>query len=259
MCFQKYMKSNKGLMKWALYKKIIDEGAVNGLAAIKLQVRGESFLHPDLMRCIKYAKEKGIMDVQITTNGTLLDEEKSRKIIESGLDMIIFSLDSNHRISYENSGKKSYDEVLSSITNFITLRDKMGLKRPLTRLQFSLEPEETPEEVAQRFGSIKDEVDWAFANEIFYVKEDGQPINQNKYGFLPCSILWQRMVVHYNGLCTVCCRDYACECKLGDANEQTIKEIWNGPEMKKIRETHRLGQREKVPICRFCDLYLIEK
>ena len=105
MCFQKYMKSNKGLMKWALYKKIIDEGAVKGLAAIKLQVRGESFLHPDLMRCIKYAKEKGIMDVQITTNGTLLDEEKSRKIIESGLDMIIFSLDSNHRISYENSGK----------------------------------------------------------------------------------------------------------------------------------------------------------
>ena len=45
MCFQQYIEEKRGFMKDTLFKKIVDEGASEGLCAIKLQSRGESLTH----------------------------------------------------------------------------------------------------------------------------------------------------------------------------------------------------------------------
>ena len=70
-CFQNgLIEGPLGFMEYELFKKIIDEGVAKGLCAIKLQIRGESFLHPRIFDCIRYAKGKGVLDIQITTNGS---------------------------------------------------------------------------------------------------------------------------------------------------------------------------------------------
>ena len=50
---------------------------------------------------IKYAKSKGVIDIMLHTNGTVMDEDLAKKIVNSGLDRIIFSLDSITKEIYE--------------------------------------------------------------------------------------------------------------------------------------------------------------
>ncbi len=136
-CFQNGLITQPlGYMKFELFKKIIDEGALKGLCAIKLQIRGESYLHPELFDCIGYAKNAGIMDTQITTNGTLLDEKRVRRTFDSGLDGIIFSVDAHHAECYERTCRdNTYSSVERAIKNFLELRGKLGKSRPWVRLQ----------------------------------------------------------------------------------------------------------------------------
>ena len=51
---------------------------------------------------IEYAKSKGVLDIMLHTNGTVMDEELAEKIVKSGLDRSIFSLDSITKEIYEN-------------------------------------------------------------------------------------------------------------------------------------------------------------
>lgn len=93
MCGRNWMEEKIGYLDWELFKKIIDEGIKYHLPSIKLNYRREPLLHPDLSKMVKYAKEKGILEVQSNTNGLLLNDQKAEELIEAGLDRIIFSFD----------------------------------------------------------------------------------------------------------------------------------------------------------------------
>ena len=88
------------MMKFNTFKKIIDEGAPKGLKAINLNNFGESF-NKNLVKMIAYAKSKGLLDVMLHTNGTVMNEKLAEDVINSGLDRIIFSLDSITKETYE--------------------------------------------------------------------------------------------------------------------------------------------------------------
>ena len=42
---------------------------------------------------------------------------------------------------------------------------------------------------------------------------------------------------------------------IGNANTETLEEIWNGEKRKKWLEYHKKGQRSMVPLCSFCHFY----
>ena len=96
MCFQNYMLDTKSIMSEELFKNIIDEGTQSGLCSIKLQSRGESMMHPKIVELLGYAKEKGVLDVHLTTNGLLLKGKKLDGLVEAGLDLLILSYDRDH-------------------------------------------------------------------------------------------------------------------------------------------------------------------
>lgn len=72
---------------------------------------GEPLLHPDLPEMIRYAKEHEIADsIDVVTNGALLNEELSRKLIDAGLDWL--------RISIQGMDAEKYHEVSSVNLDF---------------------------------------------------------------------------------------------------------------------------------------------
>ena len=91
--------AKRGFMSFDTYKKIIDQCA-NHVYDINLAHRGESLLHDRIDDMIAYAKQMGIA-TRLNTNATLLTEEKSRNLIESGLDFISFSFDGVDPQTYE--------------------------------------------------------------------------------------------------------------------------------------------------------------
>jgi radical SAM protein with 4Fe4S-binding SPASM domain len=260
-CFQNGLLSGKlGHMDVALFKKIIDEGATDGLCAIKLQVRGESFLHPDWLECCQYAKAAGIMDIQITTNATLLDEDLGLQILESGLDGIIFSVDDHHEETWQKSGRAGgyYTEAERNIQQFLALRRRMGASRPWVRIQSAIDvvDSDSVRRTRDYIGSKFSDVDAVLVNRIhnFENDRDSYPDLHSSYRLLPCVYLFQRLIVFWDGSVTACIVDYNNEFALGNANEQSVKEIWLGPKMQSIRDRHLSGGRVDMDICKHCHL-----
>ena len=66
----------------------------------------------------------GVNTTSISTNVSLLDEERSRALQDAGLDMIILSIDSLRKDVLENIRVRlDFDEVLENALRFIELRD----------------------------------------------------------------------------------------------------------------------------------------
>ena len=265
LCFQNGLIDGPlGLMDVDLYKKIIDDSVTNGLCAIKLQNRGESFLHPHIFECIRYAKDQNVLDVQITTNATLLDDKNIEGIINSGLDCIIFSVDSHHENSYsEKNRQRQYLSIDNAIKSLMTLRNHYKKKHPWVRIQSSIHQSDpkTIQKVKTHLNQRFPDADLIVVNRIHNFRDDTDAfpdLNINYY-LDPCAHLMQRLAILWDGEVTTCCGDYNNKFKLGNLKDTSIQRIWLSNKMMKFREIHKTNQRRTMPICKHCQASLTAK
>ena len=92
-CFREAIVTPDKIIDEKFCFKLIDQASEMGVPSIKFNWRGEPLLHPKISKFIDYAKKRGIIDTIINTNATHLTEEKSKELINSGLDYIIYSFD----------------------------------------------------------------------------------------------------------------------------------------------------------------------
>lgn len=249
MCGRNWMKERIGYIEWNLFTKIIDEAAEYNLPSIKLNYRGEPLLHPDIVKMVKYAKKKGILEVQFNTNGRLLSKKKARELIEAGLDRIIFSFDAATKETYEKIRRGSnYEKVINNIKNLINIRDKKGIKRPLTRVQMVKMPENRNE--------VEDFIKmWRPIINRIAVSTERNPLGtKKKIEHFPCSQIWQRLMICWDGEVRMCCGDWYGEYVLGNIKKASIYNIWHGKKLNKIRKIHSKGDFNKMPLCARCEV-----
>ncbi|MBI9079218.1 MAG: SPASM domain-containing protein [Pseudodesulfovibrio sp.] len=259
-CFQEALDKKKlGLMKTSLFQQLIDSGVPRGLCAIKLQIRGESFLHPDLFSLIRYAKDRGVLDVQITTNGTLIREDTVDAILHSGLDGIIFSVDVRHEDACSDTAvPQGYSHVPKMITALLERRKELGLTRPWVRLKASTDGSspEVMDSLKKRLVEAFPLADIHIVGSIFNFKkdQDSYPELRKNYILNPCAYLMQRLAVFWDGQTTACCMDYHGDFGLPSVVDAPIETIWSSPQLEALRKGHLLGRRESLPICKHCHL-----
>lgn len=120
-------------MSFEDFKKIIDQFPY--LVDILLQGVGEPLLCKDYIKMIKYCKSRNIR-VTSTTNATLLDREMSRKIIDSGIDIFVVSIDGASKETFEGIRiGADYDKVLKNIKGFVEIRGNR--KKPEIHISFT--------------------------------------------------------------------------------------------------------------------------
>lgn len=249
-----------GMMSEELFKKIIDEGVNNGLCAIKLQSRGEAMMHPKIFEFSKYAKDKGIMDIHLITNGTLfMKEDKIEDLFNSGIDKLIFSIDDGHNESinqiYENKKKKP--DVVAYFNKISEIKLSRNLKKPLLVVQTFISDNEEEQEKIKKIKKNFLHVDLFNINKLWNSKpfEESFPDLKKNYDFEPCSYLWSRMLIFWNGDVVPCCRDYENKyLRIGNVNKNTVKELWLSNKYNKLREKHLNGKRSELEICYNCDI-----
>lgn len=261
-CFQNgLIKGKLGLMNANLFKKIIETGVENGLCAIKLQVRGESFLHPEILDLIRFAKTTGVLDVQITTNGSLLNKKKIDQLIESNIDAIIFSVDAHHAVNYQSAKNKNkedlyYEKSRELINYLLEKRNEMNRQKPWIRIQSSVTGEDISKSgpVTTSLQENFPLADVHIVNRIhnFRDNEDAYPDLHTNYKLEKCAYLTQRLAVFWNGDITTCCSDYNNRFNLGNANKDEIQRVWLSKKMEHFRNKHLEGNRGNMPICRHC-------
>lgn len=256
MCPHNKLK-NLGVMSLKQYKKIIDDCSDYGVKFINLSFFGEPLLDKTLIQKIKYAK-KNNMFVSFYSNASLLNNSWANKLIEANLDSITISFDSNDKKTYEKIRRGlNFDIVSANIINLIILRDALNSKLKINLVVVELD--ENKNEIKSFYKGWEDKVDsiniinmrnWASGISKKGTKGSFHYKNENRS---PCALLWQKMVIDWNSDVVLCCDDYSHQVVLGNLKNQTIKEIWEGDKLRKIRECHVKRDFHKLPLCKNCN------
>lgn len=246
-----HRKWKRGRMDWNLYQRVIDEGREHNLFSIKLSIRGEPLLHPDIIRMIEYAKKSGVVDVHFNTNGVLLTEEISKKLIEAGLDRVSVSFEGTTRELYEkNRVGADYKETIKNIKNLINCREKSRVNYPNIRIQTVLIPE-----MKGKLNEYKNFWKEKGVDEVAYLDLEQEPLeNENLSYPWACPQLWQRMSIWYDGTILPCVHDTYGLMKIGNAKDLEIASVWKNEQEIFYRNMHRKGQGEKLRSCEICPL-----
>jgi len=252
MCPYPKMKRKKELMPMSVFKKIVDEAKELGCATVTLQVYSEPLLDPFLIYRIKYIKSKG-MRAGFFTNATLLNEKMALKILKSGLDFIKFSVDAGNKEDYEKIRVGgNWDKVKNNIISFYKKRDELKLKKPKISI-FIIKQRSNEKNIKSHKEFWRD-----WSDEINISTVDNRAEDSISKSFLkkysrpyPC-FTPKHLTVLSNGKVVMCCLDYEGKMVLGDLKSQSLKEIMNSENFKKILELHMSFQGDKIDMCKNC-------
>jgi len=110
------------------FREIISELAELGCKKIHFS-GGEPLLRPQLPDLVEHATQLG-MRVTLTTNGTLVDKEKAKRLIEAGLRGVNVSIDSPNRKMHEKI--RGVEGAFKTTARAVTLFRKYAHKGKLT-------------------------------------------------------------------------------------------------------------------------------
>jgi len=252
-CYHKCMKRKIGVMEFSLYKRIIDECVELGVENVGLYTTGESFLHPKIYEFIKYAKQRGIKYVYITTNGNALKEESIPKILESGLDSIKFSIDACLKETYEKYKVHARWEKLRKVVKL--LRQERDKQKSSLKIFGSYVISKHNKDELKLYDEIwKPYIDETLFTEVNSIGGQLDEYKQDDPGsYSPCSLLWNRFIITYDGKLTICCVDFEASMIYADLNETTLRSAWNNDKIKDFRRQHKEMDFKTLPLCANCD------
>ena len=233
----------------------------------------------DLPRRIRFAKEHGFQDVMFHTNGTIMSEQMARALIEAGLDRAIFSVDSPDKETYESMRIRSnWDRVISHVRTFWKVRQEMGRSSPIIRttmvvtdrtvhqvpdfvsLWKPMADQITLQDLTWRTklldnGAWENQERSAIPTDMTAIREEAA---QHKLSFV-CPYLYQSSYAFWNGDVIPCSNPNARKHMImGNLGSQSLKEVWDGKTYTELRQLHAAGKWAEHPICRDCEVPLIE-
>lgn len=203
-------------MPLSLVGKIAHElRELNYLGAVVLCGFGEPLLHPQIVEVVSLLKG---LRVEIVTNGDFLTEAKIRALSLAGCSYFVVSLyDGQHQVGpmrkrFEDAGCSNY----MIRDRWHTEQDAYGLK------------------LTNRGGTV--------------TAGDQDPVQHSR----PCLYLTYQMTIDWNGDALLCPQDWTKRSKFGNANGQSLLDIWMSSAMHKRRVRLMKGQRTDSP-CNACN------
>ena len=247
-CPRDEMHRRQGVMDFDLFAKIVDECAALGITHVRVHNYGEPFLDKQLVEKVRYAKSKGIKEVGMISNGSLITEEIAAGMIDAGLDAINISVDAAGKEVFERTRLNlEYDTVINNIRTLARLRKERGRTHPKLILSFVRQDNSADEQAfIDEWSKVADKV------HITDLHNWAGTLNAKSDVQYPCYRLWLTFTVLWDGRVSLCCADFDGRNVLGDLRTSTIQEIWNSPLYRAARRQHlETGGPE---ICRSCDL-----
>lgn len=257
------------LLDWALYERLVDDLKAFGrpLKTLSLHKDGEPLLHPRLPDMVALARQAGVAErIVLLTNGSLLTRAKAAALIDAGLDVIRISVEHVHAAGYKAHTQTygNYARIVANVRALREERDARGASPYIVAKLIDIRlTDEELEIFARDFGPLCDEIGRTTAqgwshSELFdftlgtrpEVALDGRtPLRGQR---VACAYPFYTMAVNANGLVSPCSDDWGHKAIVGDANRETLAEIWNGPRMRAFRRMHLQGRRHENDACRHC-------
>jgi len=252
-----------------IYTSVLDQ--ISDTASyLMLYLQGEPFINPNIFKMIELAYQSKIYTC-ISTNGHYLDKANAERIVLSGLDRLIISLDGTNNetyIQYRKGG--SLQVVLSGIKILVEAKQRHTSSTPHIMLQFIVFKHNQHQisefkQLAKSLGvdtvSIKTAqlYDVEEGNERMtdltrfsrYKKQHGKYVLKKKLRNR-CKRLWSIGVITSDGIMAPCCYDKNADYQVGDLKQSNLKDIWEGSDFMQFR-AKVLTNRRDIDICRNCN------
>ena len=260
-------------MEITVFRRIVDLIAPTVWKA-KLYNYGEPLLHPQFPGFVRYAKEAGIEHVEVSSNGMLLDEQLSTRIILAGLDAIHISIDGADQQSYATY-RRGGDaaRIWENVKTLRSLRDSMGVDRPAIEIQ-CLATRYTENRMADMNAIADDAGADSFRVKTFNAFMSGGNLTELGRTFLPenrrlsrysdyseltyrdryrlssCQWPCERLVVNSDGTAVPCCYDFNAVYRLGSFRSQGL-DWWLTDERRRFIE-QLISASQDIDMCARC-------
>ena len=258
-------------MPWDLYERIVLEGEEHGLPSISTHNNDEPLLVKDLPKRIKFARDHGVMDVIMTTNGLLFNEDKIKSVLDSGVTRVLFSIDAHSSETYDivrprrNSKAPGLEKVKWAIEETLNYREKAGLILPIVRvaLVVSVYNQYEVYDFIKEWIDVVDYVDiqCLLLGGVLHYQDGLQPSDQigERVEDFRCNSPWGRMVIRGNGDVIVCENFQGADTVTGNIYKNSIYEVYNNEFSKRLRMDGKDGTY-KEPACIECadNIYTID-
>ena len=231
-----------GRMSLNKFKQLIDETG-SYLLKINLYGFGEPFLFPETFEMVKYATQNNI-GVTISSNMNFTDPSIVEKIVNSNLEVLIFSCHGITQSSYSKfMVKGDMDLAFDNIKLLIEEKKRKNSKTPIIDWQFCVtkfnQDERTiAQKKANKLGIdqirfikpfFPKDADDSFFSDLFPVFED--TIQSN------CSWLYRAAYINYDGGVLPCCRDTRLVANdFGNVFQEKFSAIWNNKNYRNSRK-----------------------
>lgn len=247
MCPYPDMKRPRGYMGKELYEKIINEISLNSPKDTTLwfAFMGEPLLHTAIFSRIEYAKKKGIENLYLNTNATMVNPDVADTLKNSGIDKIFVSVD-----AFKNETYGKIKGVPAAALDIIEEKIEHLLDASLdVTVQFISMPENEAEE--ENFKNL-----WMKRGIRVKVRRalgwggNIETVPPKTKRDIPCPWLMRQMIILWDGCVAQCDGDYEGDYSPGDINDSTIYEVWQH-KLHDLRKRHIEGDYNFEP-CKNC-------
>jgi len=227
-----------------LVDKIIRQGDLDASYFVEFQHSGEPLLHPELHKIIKKVKETGVM-TGLSTNGVYI-QEQMKALLE--LDIITVSIDSieQHGELRKSKGEATpVDKLIHDIKDLLTRAADNDIAVDLQIIEIG-DWENARDQIANEFSGYKCNIRTQPNCYVAFMQNGiSLPVSQDL-----CINPWFSVTIMCNGNVGCCCNSQGDDVIYGNLNDQTLREVWAGDEVKKMRE--EIQTRQYRDVCAKC-------
>jgi radical SAM protein with 4Fe4S-binding SPASM domain len=255
--------SVKSEMEFSTLKNIVASFPNDPHYSFDMSSIGETLLFKPLPDFIAYMKkEKPLVNTIISTNALPLTEGVFRRLIEAGLDNIQLSLYAQNAEDHAHiTGTDSYERVAENVRKAGELKKKLGTRKPFLQT-FIFDTHENKEKIPKFIEQWSQYVDKCFVRPVGNVGRSingltpvwEKPLPKLRY---PCLQPWYSTSVDSKGDIHACrtmqWRKGVYDIIIGNINEKSLREMWDGEIFKNLRVAHLKMLLDDYPVCQTCD------
>jgi len=248
----------KGELPFDVYADIIRQGHRHLMLAV-LYVNGEPLMYKDLFRAIQLATESRVATM-IATNGILLTETNSTRLLDAGLDFIKIAISGFTPATYRVQHRRgNIDQIKRHIETLVRLNARRGspMLIMLDYILYEHNRHELP--LVRAFCDTLNIVLSIRPGNIRGLEEsepDLQRAVSSSRRYPPCDWLWKVLTVNWTGdifPCCDCCvwsgaQPYG-QYRIGQTD---LAALWQNPQACAYRMLHKTKGRSALSFCANC-------
>ncbi len=257
-------REKKGYISRSLFESCIDQFSEMRLKVLNLQFGGESLLHPDFKDLLRYAIEKRdngkIGCVGWTDNGMLFDETVSDLVVSLQVDWVNFSLDGLGEVNDKIRLGSKYSVIEKNIKYLLKKRGSRKKPAVLLNMVDHDKSEAQKLDFYNKWVSLVDEIELIPCILPDNTWENEEIFSKSLKTVPPptfCNIPLNMMIISWDGKVTYCCFDSRFKTVLGNANKESILQIWTGSKFKNLRKAVLTNTIPDVSPCHGCRFWQV--